>query len=914
MTVEDGAGNAVNGAVVTVYGYSIFGATPPITGTAVAGTFTVGNMFLGTFTVQARDPSTNQAASLGGELTAAVPNATKVLKLASFGGLQGTVYRSDGITTVSGATVNAFGISTLTDTQGHYSMAFLPLGTSAVSVREPATRGLGSAVATLDQHGVTRTVDVTLHAQGTLVVTVQNANGVPVKDAAIVVQAGAGAASDVLHAQSGDGGVVVVNHVIVGPFSVRAVSGGLSGTTTGTLSAGDQRPVLVKLEPTASIAGIVRAPNDAPAAGRVVGSGPKGSFDVPIAADGTFRADNLALGDYTLAAYDATGRVRARVTTPIVILIPNQVAQTSMKFVGLGSVDGRVLNPDGSSAIGLFVQVRSLNPEFGGFYSGGATNNGGFYLATNVPVGDVTVSVSNPVLHLRGEGSGTIQQDGSVSTVDILLQNNLIDLPISRWDANNFLFDLQKDGSILHGTNHVFGFGDWGGMQLDVVAGGTATRFTGANFGTVEDKSREIVVRQDNVGGLSVTRKVFVPAAGYFARYLEVLTNPTSLPATVDVRISSHIRRGSGADPGLAIVATSSGDDQLDVTDPALRDRWVVIDDLQDADPFVDLGLPATAFVFDGANGARAVSAALFAPFDSQVPGAPRALGYQWSSITIPPGATVALMHFAAQETSRPSAQGAAARLLQLPPEALAGLSTEELAQIENFVMPGDGVSALAPLAPLTGAIAGRALGSDAVTPAPGVVVRFQSANILFGRTFVTTSAGDGSFSFASAMTENGTSRAIPVDGFTLRADHPTLGSLAPAPPAAGVFADGSQTAQQDLVFSNTGVSRGVVRLNGVPVAGATVSASAPFANTVVNFSTQTSSTGDYAFALPPPAPSTFTATTTQQGVTGRAIRAAGVVAGQTGIVDLGIDTIAPQVAIVSPAPTSRSIRATRSR
>ena len=64
VTVKDGAGNAVNGALVTVYGYSIFGGTPPIQGTAIGGTFTVGELFLGTFTVQAKDPATNQAASV----------------------------------------------------------------------------------------------------------------------------------------------------------------------------------------------------------------------------------------------------------------------------------------------------------------------------------------------------------------------------------------------------------------------------------------------------------------------------------------------------------------------------------------------------------------------------------------------------------------------------------------------------------------------------------------------------------------------------------------------------------------------------------------------------------------------------------------------------------------------------------
>jgi hypothetical protein len=249
-----------------------------------------------------------------------------------------------------------------------------------------------------------------------------------------------------------------------------------------------------------------------------------------------------------------------------------------MKFVGLGGVNGRVLNPDGSSAIGLSVQIRSLNPEFGGFHSGGTTNNGGFYQADSLPVGDFTVSVANPVLHLRGEATGTIHDDGEVPTIDILLQNNLVDLPLTKWDANNFTFDLQKDASILRGTNNVFVGPDagqpFGGMHLDVIAQGTATRFTGANFGSVEDKSREVAVHQDNVGGLSVTRKVFVPSAGYFARYLELLTNPADTPVTVDVRVSSDILRNNGSDLATAIVATSSGDDQLDVTDPATPDRW----------------------------------------------------------------------------------------------------------------------------------------------------------------------------------------------------------------------------------------------------------------------------------------------------------------------------------------------------
>jgi len=85
----------------------------------------------------------------------------------------------------------------------------------------------------------------------------------------------------------------------------------------------------------------------------VSGTGGFASFSVPIGPDGTFRVNNLNFGSYLLTAYDGFGHVRARVTTPIVLAAPNQVASANMKFVGLGRVEGRVFNPDGSSAIGL---------------------------------------------------------------------------------------------------------------------------------------------------------------------------------------------------------------------------------------------------------------------------------------------------------------------------------------------------------------------------------------------------------------------------------------------------------------------------------------------------------------------------------------------------------------------------------
>ena len=124
-------------------GFSVFGAAPPVSGTAVSGTFTAQNMFFGTFLVQA-EILDQLAASVSGSITASDPAVTKVVTLASYGAVQGTVYRADGTTTVSGATVTVGSISTVTDAQGRYARRLLPLGTSTISVRDQPREALDS--------------------------------------------------------------------------------------------------------------------------------------------------------------------------------------------------------------------------------------------------------------------------------------------------------------------------------------------------------------------------------------------------------------------------------------------------------------------------------------------------------------------------------------------------------------------------------------------------------------------------------------------------------------------------------------------------------------------------------------------------------------------------------------------------
>jgi hypothetical protein len=879
-TVLDGAGVAVPRAPLTFTAISVFGATPPTSVNAEAdGTFRFDRVLIGSFTVQAHDEITGKAGTASGAIAHDGDVVTADVHLSTFGNVRGVVRRPDGATVAVGALVTLNGHSTLTNELGEYSFTFQPLAPFTVAVNDQGTRQLGRATGTLTTQGETQTVDVTLHAQGSVLVTVTDASGNPVDGASVVLSASGDGFSDTLSGTTGSDGTVLIERVLTGTVKADASSGSLRGTASSTLNANELKHISVALEATGSIAGIVFQPDgQTPAAGVRVSTS---NQTVTTGADGAYRFDGLPLPpSYPVFVADALGRTRARTTTPITLPVPGVVVSRDFTMVGLGTVTGRVLNPDSSSAQNLIVSVRSFNAAFGGLRST-TTNAGGFYTVEGVPVGAVSVSTGDVARLLLGEGAGTLATDGATATIDVLLISNAVTPPVQRFDANNYRFDIQGDGSLRTGSSI---FRDQGGLLLDVVSGGVPTRFDGTSIGTIENGGRELAVRQQGLAGLNVTRKIFVPRDGYFARYLDIFSNPTAQPVTIDVRVISQTQH-------RLLVATSSGDAVLDVSGEA-GDRWMTLDDDTDAES----GVPATAFVFDGPGGAEHVAAATLSTT------LPRDVTFERRNITVPANGTVAYLSFVAQQSSRASAQASAERLVQLPPEALDGLNLDEIAEIVNFAVPSDGSSAIPVLPALTGAVEGRVLASDGSTTIAGSSVHLRSANPLFGRNYQFSTGSDGRFAFAGFLNDTGSSRAIPVEPFTLQADHPTLPSLVQSPPVGGSFAAGSTTTAQDVVFSNTGFVSGTARFNGAPVAGAAMVASGTSGGTGFTLTTSSAADGSYLFALVPTGAVTVKATATVQGTTASATVPAVVAAGASAQADVTIDTIAPLVTIVSPA------------
>ena len=517
------------------------------------------------------------------------------------------------------------------------------------------------------------------------------------------------------------------------------------------------------------------------------------------------------------------------------------MATRNFTFVGLGHVTGQVkYAANGETAANFSVTVQSLNADFGGL-RWGTTNAAGFYQIDDVPVGPFVVSTGDLSRQLWGEGSGTLARDGDTAEVNVLLESNAITLPTIRYDANNFAYDVQSDGTIAHGTNPFNS-----AFKLDVIVNGAASRFEGGSIPTVEQNGREIVTRQNGVAGLNVTRKLFVPATGYFSRLLEVISNPTTDPITVDVRVTS------GMSANLNIVSTSSGDNLLSLADAATADRWLVVDDGTNGDPALIGGQPATGFAFDGTG------ATVHAAVASYLGGNPGQLQLGWNQVVVPPGGTVALMHFATQQTGRQAAAASVDRLSQLPPEAIEGLTADEIAAIINFAVPADGRSLVVALPPLTGTITGRTFEGDGVTPTPNASVTVKSSNLFFGRTYYTNSDGAGIFTFDTSFSSTGGSRLVPIDGFTLQASHPRTGVTSPF--VAGAFDAGATLASRDIVFSSTSILNGTVRRHtGAAVTNGTVLAHS--ATPPLSVSTSIVNDASYRLTGLPAATYTLTAT-----------------------------------------------------
>ncbi len=831
-TVRDSTGAAQPGLQIQLTSNSVFGGQATMLSDA-QGHYRFDGVFVGAFTLYARNEQT-QLAGYAQQVTRDGEVVVSDIVLAATGSVSGRVVRQDNVTPLPGVALelyvnNALVLRGVADALGNYAFPAVPLGEIRV-VATDITGDKGQRLTRLTALGDTRTANIRMVGLGSVRVRAVGSDSQAVPGALVQLSSLSqfGGLQSKLTDASGVAqfdGVFNGDYNLSGSRTVNNVT--ITGTTTGTLAnsvpADAQLTLTQNLAGTGRIVGVVTSGlNALPRAGVTVQMLSVGvTTSMVTGADGAFEFNNVTVGASTQLTALVDNKIRAR-ELGLVVTTPGSTLTRNLALIGVGTVRGLVINEQNQPVAGARVTLTNPDSIYGGTFTVTSLSDGTYSVA-DVAAGTFTVRADSADYRLQGQESGQIRFDADVATVNIAVVDSAVSMPRNLYDANGNLYDLRGDGSIAQGTNSVFtGNGvDARATRLEVMVAGVPVPFTNGDgsVGRLTQSGQLIEVDELNAAsGLNITRRVYVPKTGYFARFVEVLENRSASPITATLRITTNMAPGI---VGARVVDSSDGDAVVNLSDPVGRDRWVVLDDDRDGDPFEVSGSPSVGVVFDGVGATQQVAQASATAIGSTA----LKFQWQWATVTIEPGASVAYMHFASQQLGRIPAREAASRLVQLPPEALEGLTAQERSIIRNFNVPADGSGNVAPLPVMAaGTISGTVYAGDGRTPMASTVVALKSKHPLYQRIFRVTPSANGQFSFdINDFTANHTLRAIPIDRFGLIASYATTGAVTDE--AVTTFADGQSSAQQDLVFNTTGTLRGTVRRHS----GALVTSGAVF-------------------------------------------------------------------------------------
>jgi Ca2+-binding RTX toxin-like protein len=358
-------------------------------------------------------------------------------------------------------------------------------------------------------------------------------------------------------------------------------------------------------------------------------------------------------------------------------------------------------------------------------------------------------------------------------------------------DSTGFEWNIQNNGSISSGTSDAYDSG--------MVLSGTPDLTQ-----TLEDAGREVVLESYSSGQFSIVRKVYVPATGPgFARFLEIVTNTGTTTSTYNPSLQTNL----GSDGGESIVATSSSDRTF-----ARVDRWIITDSATDTDP-------AVAHVFGGPGGV--------AP--TNVIKTPDRVTYNFG-MTLAPGQTKILMHFAVQASTPAEARSTVNYIQSQPAEIFAGMSSQEKENVVNYVT-GPVINATYAIATTTGSrkVEGDAgasafaftvtrTGDTSVAGTVAYTVTGSGAHAASAADFVGNVLPTGTVNFAAGQTRK--TVAISVKGdtrfevnetFSISLQNATSGSVS----ATSYRAIGTIVGDDDLNYTGTAGADRVVGLGG---------------------------------------------------------------------------------------------------
>ena len=194
------------------------------------------------------------------------------------------------------------------------------------------------------------------------------------------------------------------------------------------------------------------------------------------------------------------------------------------------------------------------------------------------------------------------------------------------------------------------------------IINGTLFNFNGLATADAGCGSRQYVYPTQSIGGIDVTRKVYVPAADTFGRWLTILTNTTGGTLNVNYATLNDV----GSDGDTSIGQTSDGD-----TTPEISDLWVATDG--------DVDDPRICHLMQDGVSPVTVSSLNFLATDDNT---------DWTyDFTLAAGQTRIIMHVASGQPTLAAAEAKCAELAALPASLFQCMSQAETAQLANFTL-----------------------------------------------------------------------------------------------------------------------------------------------------------------------------------------------------------------------------------
>jgi hypothetical protein len=447
---------------------------------------------------------------------------------------------------------------------------------------------------------------------------------------------------------------------------------GLASGSAGSVTT----PVVVdvRLRPSGTVTGIVRdsAGNPAPSTVVAISSdgAPRGYDRYPTTdATGRFTLVHVPVGGITVqSCIPAAGEnVNCGIASGV-LAADSQTVTIDLAVPGTGTVSGTVFGADGAtpmSSAPIFITSGSDGP-LGAYGVSSVTDVNGHYVQSSVPAGLVMVGAFDPQnFAVIGSHAATLTAGGSL-TVNVVRGTAAPQCGYSATGPDGFVYSAGCAGELQNG-------GTADGTLRDAYRFDAYTLRvnghspSGNKPAALEMAGRQIVYGPYTLGGVDATRRLFIPSTGGFARYLDTVANTSPVPVTVNVQIDGTL---GGVVHVVVDPSTRGNTYAVTLADPTTTSQ-------SEEGPATR---PALGHVFGGPNALVPVSAIHIQ----------RLLGptyYRWT-VTIPPGESATLMHFALQRnpTDTAGADAQAQALVNLTdPNVLAGMTAEEKARVVNF-------------------------------------------------------------------------------------------------------------------------------------------------------------------------------------------------------------------------------------